>query len=138
MFNSFPQRFDVAKHHGCRAEASHLVPYAHDVKPVVSHDFATRYFTAYSVNQDFSSTAGNTTQTSFFEPFQDYTNGEFIDLRKMMEFWWAEPMDVDLRELATDIVQQLFIPVQSIFLMQATLHQDLVTSQVDRLLNLVE
>ena len=55
-----------------------------------------------------------------------------MDLRR------AEAVDVDLRKVALDVAQQLFVPLELEFRVQSALHQDLVAAQVDRLLDFLQ
>ena len=56
----------------------------------------------------------------------------------MDDFRRAEAVDVDLRESPLDVAEQLLVPGQVQFGVQAALQQDLVAAQGDRLLDLAE
>ena len=138
MFDALVECLDMAEHHGGRANSTELVPNSHDIEPIVGHDFATRNFAANTIDQDFSAAARQAPQASLLESFEHLPQRKMVELGEVIYLGRAEAMNVDLWKACLDVRQQLFIPLELKFGMQAALHQDLIAPQGDGLFDFFE
>ncbi len=138
MLDPFGQRLDVAEHHRGAADASQLVPYAADIQPIVGQHLAAGEFLAHAIDQDLGPTARQAAQAGRFQPLEHCPQRQSGHLGKMMNLGRAEAVNVDLRKVRLDVVQQLFVPLERQVGMQAALHQNLIAAQIDGLLDLLQ
>ena len=93
---------------------------------------------ANAIDQDLGPAAGQAAQPRRLEPLEHLSQRQLRHLREMVDLRRTEPVHVDPREVALDVVEQLFIPLELQMRMQPALHQDLVAAQRDRLADLLE
>src|SRR5690606_18398970 len=136
MFDPFCQGLHMAEHHCCRAAASHFMPDAIHIQPVVRQHLAARNILPHPVDENFGSAAWNTPQSGCLEPFEDLAQRRLSDLCEEVNRRRSESTDVDLREMRLDVAQQVFVPLEFLVRMQATLHQNLIAAPANGSSNL--
>src|ERR1035441_529784 len=101
----------------------------HDLEPVIAHRFEGRDALAHAVHQDLAATAGNGAKAGSFEIPDDLLQRFLEHLPEVDELTRAKAVDVDLRELALHMREQVQIPLLGKLGVMAALHQNLRSVQ---------
>ena len=109
----------------------------HDLQPVVAHRFERRDALAHAVHQDLAAAAGDRPQARRLEIADDLLQRLLKHLAEVDELARAEAVDVDLRELALHVREQVQIPLLGELGVMAALQQNLRPAQRQRLLDLL-
>src|SRR6266571_6019588 len=109
----------------------------HHFKPVVAHGLEWRDAFAHAVNENFSTAPRDRAEPGLLEIAEDLLERLVEHFPEMDELARAETVDVDLREFAFDVVQQVKVPLLGQLRMMSALHQDLRAAQRNRLLDLL-
>ncbi len=106
-----------------------------DFEPFLGKALVYSHGLANAVDQDFSAAAGQASHACFLEPRQHFAKRYLVDFVKMPELRRAEGMQIDPRITISEVAQQIFVPFQFQARMHAALHENLVATQGDRLLD---
>src|SRR5215831_10001913 len=117
--------FDVAKHHRCAAIQAELVRDFHHLQPLIGIAFQRSDPVSNAINKDLSAPARDRSKPSDTK-FQDhFTQRHSENLRKMVKLWWTKRVDIDLRILLSQMVEQIEIVIDPELRMVPSLHQNL-------------
>ena len=108
----------------------------HHVQPIVAHRLERRDALAHAVHENLPAAARNRAKAGLDELADDFLQRQLEHFAEMDEFRRAEAVDVDPREFAFDMRQQIEIPRQGELRMMAALQQNLRAAQRAGFLNL--
>src|ERR1700722_3036057 len=97
----------------------------HDLEPVIAHRLERRDALTHPIHQYLPSPARNGAKARPRELRDDVLQRQAEHVAKMDELARAEAVDINLRELAFYMRQQIQVPLQGKFRMMPALHQDL-------------
>src|ERR1041385_3483090 len=113
MLDAVLNGFDVPEHHGGRRVQSESVRCLHHVEPLLAGAFERRDAVAHLVHEYFAATARYRPQPGMLELPDDFGHRHFEYFREMTKLWWREAVDVHLRKVGADVMQQVEIVIDA-------------------------
>ena len=111
MFDPFGDGLDVAEHHRATGFHAQLVGLSHDFEPLLGIGLAAADFCGGRVSTKISPPPpGIVSSPVVAEAFEHFGQRHVEYLVKGPDFRWAESMNMDGREAAFDVTQQIEIP----------------------------
>src|SRR6266516_814000 len=99
--------------------------HVHDLEPIIAHGFQRRNPLAHAIHENLATAARNRAKPCGLEIRDNSLEWLIKDFTKMDELTRAEAMDVDPREFAFDVREQIEVPRLGELGMMAALHQNL-------------
>jgi hypothetical protein len=109
----------------------------HDLQPIIAHRLERRNALAHAVHQYFAAAARDGPQPRSLEISDNLLQRLLKHLAEVDKLARTEAVDVDLRELALHVREQVQIPLLGQLRVMAALHQDLRPAKRERLLDLL-
>ena len=136
VLNAFSVGLNMPIHHrGTRLKPDE-VALSHHFQPFVSSAFFRTDFVADAVSQNFGTAAGNRIEPGIAQAHQHLAQRHAVNFREPVDFGRRKAVDVDA-VVRFNPVEELFVPAQFEFRVQAALHENEFSAQVKRLLNLL-
>jgi hypothetical protein len=136
VLDAIGQRFHVPEHHRGRAGQSLAVRHVHHAHPFGRHSLQRSDALANPIHENLPAAPRQRTQSGPGKVPHDLFDRlvkEFLEGEQLAR---AESMDVDLREAAANVGQQIQVPLFGQLGMMPALHQNLRAPEGDRFLNL--
>src|SRR5205085_1149908 len=100
----------------------------HHFQPLVAVDLKRRNFLSNAVHQNFTATARDRSESCALESRDHFSQRHPESFGKMLEFRRTESVDIDVRILVPDVLEEIEIPRERQLRMMPALHQDLHSS----------